>query len=250
MGDHVEEVSEGGRRVLRRGVYLLPNLLTTGSLLGGFLAAINALGGNLYYAAIAVYVALIFDVLDGRAARITHTESTFGMHYDSLSDLVSCGVAPALILFQWGLAGIQSGWVFAFVLVACASLRLARFNTQAGIRDERFFSGMPTGPAAAIAVSTVLVLGAQPAAGSPWLAAPLMVALGMLMVMDIPYYSFKDIDFLGRVPFGRLLLVVLLLVVIALNPPLMLLLLGAVYAGSGPVLFLWRHRKSWRRKLT
>ena len=249
--EHEEEVSEDGRTVRRQGVYLLPNLFTTGALFAGFYAIIAAMRGDFESAPIAVFVAMVFDTLDGRIARITHTSSKFGAEYDSLSDMVSFGVAPALVMFSWALGDLgKFGWSAAFIYVACAALRLARFNTQIETSDSHYFTGLPSPSAAAIVASTVWVCHDLGWVGD---AIPhelsvvvglLTAVVGFLMIANFPYYSFKGIDFRGRVPFVVMILVVFLFSLVTLDPPTVFLAGFLVYAASGPVMKLhhWRSK--------
>lgn len=249
IDEHEEEVSENGRTVRRRGVYLLPNLFTTGALFCGFYAVVAAMRGDFASAPIAILFALIFDGLDGRVARLTRTSSRFGAEYDSLSDMVSFGVAPALVMFSWALGDLgKVGWSAAFIYVACAALRLARFNTRVGVGDQRYFTGLASPPAACIMASTVWVFN-----DFGWAAGSLPVELGavmalltvlvaVLMVANVPYYSFKDIDLHGRVPFVAIVIIVLLFSLVTVDPPKVLLLAALLYAVSGPLLLLRRGR--------
>ncbi|ROR35091.1 CDP-diacylglycerol--serine O-phosphatidyltransferase [Inmirania thermothiophila] len=241
-----------GGRVRRRGVYLLPNLFTTAALFAGFYAIVAAMGGRYEAAAVAVYVAMLMDGLDGRVARLTQTQSEFGVQYDSLADVVSFGLAPALVVYQWALVGLgKPGWLAAFLYAACAALRLARFNTQVGIVDKRFFQGLASPPAAALVTGLVWV-GAQAGWDGRALALPafaLTIAAGLLMVSNIRYYSFKDIDLKGRVPFMAAVAVAVLFAVVFVQPAVVLFTMAAVYALSGPV---WtvaglRRRRAARR---
>src|SRR5690554_2131117 len=247
--EHFEEVvAEGGKRVRRRGVYFLPNLLTTGALFAGFYAIISAMNGQFVSAAVAIFVAMILDGLDGRVARLTNTSSAFGEQYDSLSDMVSFGLAPALVMFSWALSTLgKIGWAAAFIYSACAALRLARFNTQIGVVDKRFFVGLASPPAAAMLASMVwLGHNYEPDIFLASGAALVTVLAGLLMVSNIHYSSFKDLDFRGRVPFVVMVLVVLVFVVISINPPLVLLVMSLTYGLSGPLLWAWRRRHTWR----
>lgn len=247
--EHFEEVvAEGGKRVRRRGVYFLPNLLTTGALFAGFYAIISAMNGQFVSAAVAIFVAMILDGLDGRVARLTNTSSAFGEQYDSLSDMVSFGLAPALVMFSWALSSLgKIGWAAAFIYSACAALRLARFNTQIGVVDKRFFVGLASPPAAAMLASMVwLGHSHEPDIFLAAAAALITVLAGLLMASNIRYSSFKDLDFRGRVPFVVMLLVVLVFVVVSINPPLVLLAMSLTYGLSGPLLWAWRRRHAWR----
>lgn len=245
VGDYEEHADEGVHTP-PRGIYLLPNLFTTGALFCGFYAVIAGMQGDFYAGAVAVFVAMIFDGLDGRVARLTNTSSAFGAEYDSLADMVSFGVAPALLMFNWALADAgKLGWVAAFMYTACAALRLARFNTQRDNSDGSYFTGLASPAAAAVAAGSVW-LGQSyqlPAAEAPlsWAHAALLVVLGFLMIAHFPYYSFKRVKLEARVPFARILLVVALVALIALDPPLVLWCLFFVYALSGPLQYLRRN---------
>ncbi len=241
---------EGPRR---RGIYLLPNLFTTAGLFAGFYAIVAAMAGHFQPAAIAVFVAMIMDGLDGRIARLTHTESAFGKEYDSLSDMVSFGLAPALVMYEWafkdmvnfGWAWGKIGWLGAFFYAIAAALRLARFNVRAGIVDKRYFQGLPSPAAAGIVAGTVW-LGVDLSIPGPALVIPayvLTVAAGALMVSSIGYYSFKDFNLHGRVPFSTILIVPIAIIVISFSPPDVLFTVFFLYACSGPVLALWRLRR-------
>lgn len=246
FGEHIEEVSENGKKVRHKGVYFLPNLFTTGALFAGFYAIVSAMHGNFDAAAIAIFVAMGLDGLDGRVARMTNTSSAFGEQYDSLSDMVSFGLAPALVMFSWGLSGVgKLGWAAAFVFAACAALRLARFNTQIGQVDKKYFVGLASPPAAAIIASIVWSGHEGEVTTLTAAAAALVTALaGLLMVSNVRYYSFKDIDFRGRVPFVVMLVVIGVFVVISLNPPVVLLCMSVTYGLSGPAFWLWQRRKT------
>jgi CDP-diacylglycerol--serine O-phosphatidyltransferase len=246
VGEHIEEVSEGGQRVRRRGVYLLPNIFTMGALFAGFYAVVAAMNGHFENAAIAVFVAQFLDGMDGRVARITNTQSAFGAQLDSLADMVSFGVAPALVVFSWGLGPLgRLGWALAFIYVAGAALRLARFNTQIETADNRFFSGLASPPAAAL-IASMVWLGVDSGMQGDTLPYSLSVAagiitalVGVLMVTNIPYHSFKGVDFKGRVPFVMALLIPLLIAIIFIDPPLVLLAIAGTYAISGPLQQAW-----------
>jgi CDP-diacylglycerol--serine O-phosphatidyltransferase len=236
----------------RRGVFLLPNLFTTAGLFAGFYSIIAAIGGRFEPAAIAIFVAMVMDGLDGRIARLTHTQSPFGVQYDSMADMVAFGVAPALMMYSWALAQMgKFGWLAAFVYAAGAALRLARFNTQVGIIDKRYFQGLASPAAAAVLAGLVWVAQAHDI-GAEKLTLPalvLTVLLGLLMVSKFRYHSFKGLDLRGRVPFITGLLVVLGFVLISLNPPQVLFLFFLGYAFSGPVLTLrqLQRRRAQRR---
>ncbi|UZJ44709.1 CDP-diacylglycerol--serine O-phosphatidyltransferase [Marinimicrobium sp. C6131] len=244
--EHVEEVSENGKKVRHRGVYFLPNLFTTGALFAGFYAIISAMHGNFDSAAIAIFVAMALDGLDGRVARLTNTSSAFGEQYDSLSDMVSFGLAPSLVMFSWALSDLgKLGWAAAFVFAVCAALRLARFNTQIGVVDKKYFVGLASPPSAAILASIVWTGHSGDVSVSVAVASALITTIaGLLMVSNVRYYSFKDIDFRGRVPFVVMLMVVGVFVVVSINPPVVLLCMSVTYGLSGPVIWLWRRRAS------
>ncbi len=232
---------DAGERQRRRGVYLLPNLITTAALFAGFYAIVAAANGEFVKAALAIYSAFILDTLDGRVARWTRSESEFGAEYDSLSDMVAFGVAPALVAFFWALSSLgQFGWVVAFVYMACAGLRLARFNTKG---DNASFTGLASPSAAAIIANTVWIWS-ESAASATGLAAVGMALVtavtGLLMVSQFVYYSPKELDLKGRVPFLTLVAAVLVFAIVLSDPPRVLLACFTVYALSGPAMYLWR----------
>jgi CDP-diacylglycerol--serine O-phosphatidyltransferase len=237
----------------RRGIYLLPNLFTTAALFAGFYAVTAALNQHFQTAAIAIFVAMILDGLDGRVARLTNTQSAFGAEYDSMADMISFGAAPALVVYIWSLATLgKAGWVAAFVHCAGAALRLARFNTQIGKADKRFFQGLPSPSAAAILAGFVWLCSEYNVAGPDvsYIVVCLAVATGLLMVSNFRYYSFKDVDLRGRVPFLKAIVVMLAFAVIFAHPPLTLFLLFLGYAVSGPTLTLiMLRRKRLERKV-
>lgn len=234
----VEEEEVNGKKEKHRGIYLLPNLFTTGALFSGFYAVVAGMNYDFSAAAIAIFVAMILDGLDGRVARMTGTESAFGAEYDSLSDMVSFGVAPALVAFSWMLKDLgQVGWIVAFIYVAGAALRLARFNVHVGSADKNWFTGLPSPAAAAVVAALVWVMHdiSFDAFWPQVLMAFVIAAVGLLMVSNVRYYSFKGIDLKNRVPFVVLLAVVLLLAIIAIDPATMLLILFVGYSASGPL---------------
>lgn len=243
IDDHEEEVDVGGKTVRRRGIYLLPNLFTTAALFCGFYAIVSGMHGMFENAAIAIFVAMIFDSLDGRVARLTNTQSKFGAEFDSLSDMVSFGVAPALVMFSWALSDLgKFGWACAFVYVACAALRLARFNTQIDTADKNFFSGLASPAAAAVVAGIIWVCHDEGLVGRDLptelavVAGLLTAIVGFLMILNVPYHSFKGLDLRGRVPFVAMILVVLIFGVVMMDPARVLLVSFMVYALSGPVL--------------
>ena len=242
----------------RRGIYLLPNLFTTGALFAGFFAIIAALRGDFAPAAIAILVAMVLDALDGRVARMTNTQTDFGAEYDSLADMVSFGVAPALIVYEWSLNHVgafaerwdQLGWLAAFLYVACTGLRLARFNTQIGKADKRFFQGLASPSAAAVMVGMVWFSRDLGISGRELmiLAFVVTIATGLLMVSNIPYYSFKEVGSGRRIPFVALVLVVMLFVFTSIDPPKVIFSGFVLYALSGPAWWAWRRvRRIGRR---
>ena len=224
-----------------KGVYLLPNSFTTASLFSGFYAVVSGMSGNFENAAIAIFISMVLDTLDGRVARLTNTTSKFGAEYDSLADVVAFGVAPALILFSWSLQSLGNfGWVAAFIYVAGGALRLARFNVQLEIADSRYFTGLPI-PAAAGVMAGMVWTGVDygiDGESISYLVAAVTASLGILMVSNFKYYSFKDLDLKGKVPFVTLLAVVLVFAVYSLQPPILLALTFTAYAVSGPVCWL------------
>ena len=241
----------------RRGIYLLPNMITTAGLFAGFYAIVAAMGGRYEAAAVAIFVAMIMDGIDGRVARLTRTQSAFGEQYDSLADMVSFGLAPALVMFEWSLHAMVSigwaklGWLSAFIYTAGAALRLARFNSQLATAEKRYFRGLPSPSAAAVMAGMVWVGADLRIAGQDvvYLASGLTVLVGGLMVSNISYYSFKEIDFKNRGPFVALLLVVLIYVFASIDPPKALFAGFLVYALSGPVTTLLRIRKKRSKSL-
>ena len=254
----MDEPVEPPERPRRRGIYLLPNLLTTGSLFAGFYGIIASIDGRYQAAAIAVIIAGVLDGLDGRLARLTHTESEFGKQYDSLSDMVSFGLAPAIIVYQWGLVRLADygwiwaklGWLAAFVYTVAAALRLARFNVRARTADRRFFEGLPSPSAAGLMMSMVW-LGTDLGWNGVYtlaLAFVVSAAAGGLMVSRFSYYSFKEVHPRGRISFTYVFVVPLTFVLIAMDPPTVLFSIGVIFALSGPALALWRRgrRRSGR----
>lgn len=231
----------------RQGIYFLPNLLTTTALFAGFYAIIAAMNGYFDRAAMGIFVAMIMDGLDGRVARLTNNVTAFGAEYDSLSDMVSFGVAPGLVVYHWALSDLgKFGWLCAFVYTACAALRLARFNTQLESADKRYFQGLPS-PAAAGLVAGMVWTGADYLSLSHFVAlivALLTVSGAILMVSNIRYDSFKQFDFKGKIPFIAGLIIVLVFVLISIDPPWVLFSIFFFYALSGVVLTLYNLRKT------
>ncbi len=236
-----------------RGIYLLPNLLTTGGLFAGFYAILAAASGNFENACIAVFVAGLFDGIDGRVARLTGTTSEFGVQYDSLADLVSFGMAPSLVMYHWALVGFRAdgpvlakvGWAAAFLYAACAALRLARFNTQVGSSDKRWFIGLASPAAAGFVVSFVWAMNTfgYSGQGLRWLALCVTVLAGLLMVSRIRFYSFKGLPKGDRVPFFVMALVVVTIAVLFIAQAKGLFALALLYVLSGPAWWLWQKFK-------
>ena len=250
-------------RKRRKGIYVLPNLFTLAALFGGFYSVVMAMNGRFDLATIGVFAAMVLDSLDGRVARLTHTQSAFGEQMDSLSDMVSFGAAPALIAYEWALRPLgRWGWIAAFVYCACAALRLARFNVNTGVVDKRYFQGLPSPAAAALVTGFIWLTNEIITAHRdvPWFKAfielftgggilrtdlswfmfAITLVAGLTMVTNVPYYSFKDFGGKRSVPFALLIGVVLLMAVISIEPPTMLFLLFVLYALSGYVLYVWR----------
>ncbi len=245
-----------------KGIYLLPNLFTTGAMFAGFYAIIASIGGRYSEAAVAVFIAAVLDGMDGRVARMTGTQTEFGVQYDSLSDLVSFGLAPALVMYTWSLSALREfgplwgklGWAAAFIYAACAALRLARFNTQVGVADKRYFQGLASPAAAAVCMSFVWSVDKAELPGSEFCFATALIAVvvGLLMVSRFRYSSFKSLP-LGerqRVPFVWMIGAVLLLALLVLDTARVLLAGFTIYLLSGPVWTLWglaTHRRRVRR---
>lgn len=230
-------------------IYILPNLMTTGNLFCGFFAVIQSIQGNFLYAAYAIVVAAVFDQLDGRLARLTRSTSKFGAEYDSLCDLVSFGMAPAVIMFLWALQPFgRLGWVACFLFVACGALRLARFNVQANVVEKNYFQGLPIPMAAGIVASSVLAFQdlELEATGNYGLLI-MTILLALVMVSNFRFRSFKDLDLKERLPFRYLILGVGILVVVALRPEVMLFVLFMAYAGLGAVFGIFRLGKNIRK---
>jgi CDP-diacylglycerol--serine O-phosphatidyltransferase len=231
-------------RMRDRGIYLLPNLFTTGALFAGFYAIVQAMNGRFEYAAVAIFIAMVLDGVDGRVARLTHTQSAFGAEFDSLSDMVSFGVAPALVIYEFALQDLgKLGWIAAFVYCAGAALRLARFNTQLDVvTDKRFFQGLPSPSGAALIAGFVWVMVEYDVAGYDvrWLAAVVALFGGLTMVSNFRYYSGKEINLRKSVPFFVILLVVLAFILVSTSPPEVLFGVFLLYGLSGYGDGLWR----------
>ncbi|MBU2098113.1 MAG: CDP-diacylglycerol--serine O-phosphatidyltransferase [Gammaproteobacteria bacterium] len=252
IDEHEEFVSQDGQKISRKGIYLLPNLLTLGALFAGFYAIIAGMNGNFNAAGWAILIAAVMDGLDGRVARLTNTQSAFGAQFDSLADMVSFGVAPALIVFSWALSSLgNAGWAASFIYMSCAALRLARFNVQLGTVDKRFFVGLQSPVAAGLVTFVVWVAAkyeVEPGIGVAITTGLLTAFTGLLMVSNYRYYSFKEIHFKGTVPYVVFLMAVVLLVVIAQRPHEVLLTMCLVYACSGPAIAIYKKYLSRRSK--
>ncbi|NRT57487.1 CDP-diacylglycerol--serine O-phosphatidyltransferase [Sphaerotilus uruguayifluvii] len=231
-------------RPRRKGIYILPNLFTLAALFGGFYAIVMAMNGRFDQAAIGVFCAMVLDSLDGRVARMTNTTSAFGEQMDSLSDMVSFGAAPALIMYEWALKGLgKLGWIAAFVYCSGAALRLARFNTNIGVVDKRYFQGLPSPAAAALVTGLIWVMddmgfrGVRDIEWLIWLAFATTLYAGLTMVTNVPFYSFKDVNFKRTVPFIVIVAIALGIAVITYHPPLVLFGVFVVYGLSGYVVY-------------
>lgn len=236
----------------RRGIYLLPNLFTTAGLFAGFYAIVAATNDRFEAAAIAIFVAMVMDSLDGRIARLTNTQSDFGKEYDSLSDMIAFGLAPSLVMYEWVLSDFgKLGWLAAFVYAAGAALRLARFNVQHGVVNKRYFQGLASPAAAAVLASLVWVGNDFDLRDSSFVAVTggiLTVLVALLMVSNVRYRSFKDFDLRGKVPFVAIGLMVLIFVLISLGPPQVLFAIGFGYAVSGPIMTLMQLQRTRARR--
>ena len=230
-----------------KGIYLLPNLMTTAALFAGFYAVIAGIQGHFEVGAIAILVAMVLDGLDGRIARMTNSCSAFGAEYDSLSDMISFGLAPALLMFQWILHDFgKLGWLIAFIYTVAAALRLARFNTQVGVADKRYFQGLPSPAAAGVLAALIWMVESNQLENQalPVMTLILTLVVGLMMVSNIRFSSFKEFNLKGKVPFMTLLIIVLILVVITLEPPTLLFLIFLTYTLSGPVVTLVTLKKT------
>ncbi|MDH3209894.1 MAG: CDP-diacylglycerol--serine O-phosphatidyltransferase [Burkholderiaceae bacterium] len=249
--DDGRENSEPVPRQRRKGIYILPNLFTLGALFGGFYAVVMAMNGRFENAAIGIFSAMVLDSLDGRVARMTNTQSAFGEQMDSLSDMVSFGAAPALIVYEWALKGLgKLGWIAAFVYCACAALRLARFNTNHALVDKRFFQGLPSPAAAAVVMGFVWLLddaGFKPGAVSgrwlEWASFSVTLYAGLTMVTNVPFYSFKDVSFKRSVPFIVIVAIAIGIALINVHPPAVLFGLFIAYGMSGYGVYIWKRLK-------
>ncbi|MDR1967916.1 MAG: CDP-diacylglycerol--serine O-phosphatidyltransferase, partial [Burkholderiaceae bacterium] len=253
-------------RARRKGIYALPNLITLAALFGGFYGVVMAMNGRFDLATSGIFAAMVLDSMDGRVARMTHTQSAFGEQMDSLSDMVSFGAAPALLAYEWALRPLgRWGWIAAFVYCACAALRLARFNVNTGVVNKRYFQGLPSPAAAALVAGFIWLTSAMVTeqynvplfntlisalGGAPvrrgdfgWFMFGITLFAGLTMVTNAPYYSFKDLGGRRSVPFVVLVLIALLFAVISIEPATVLFVLFVAYALSGYVTYIWRRAK-------
>lgn len=246
------------QKIRRRGIYLLPNLMTTAALFAGFYSIVAAIDGNFVQACVAHYIAMVFDGLDGRLARLTHTESDFGKEYDSLSDMVAFGLAPAIVVYQWGLERLAEygwmwgklGWLAAFFYTVAAAMRLARFNTYHGKVAKSHFEGLPSPPAASLIIGMVWLGTDLGWSGTSALVGAFLITVlaGALMVSPFSYNSFKEISVSGRISFTYALALPLIFIMVAVNPPLVLFGLATTYAISGPGFSFWRRQRRQARR--
>lgn len=229
-----------------KGIYILPNMITLAALFGGFYAIVMSMGGHYDLATTGIFAAMILDSLDGRVARMTHTQSAFGEQMDSLSDMVSFGAAPALIAYEWSLNGLgRWGWIAAFVYCACAALRLARFNVNTAVVDKRFFQGLPSPAAAALVAGFIWLMTEAGVKGADlsWWVFALTLFSGLTMVTNVPFYSFKDVHMRKSVPFAVIVLIALIIAIINIDPPTVLFGLFVLYGVSGYAVYAWRKAK-------
>ena len=238
-----KKIDADGNPVRPRGIYLLPNAFTTAALFCGFYAIVQAMNLKFEHACWAIFIAMVLDGLDGRIARLTNTQSEFGAQYDSLSDMVSFGAAPALVIYEWSLRGLgKFGWLAAFVYCAGAALRLARFNTNIEVVDKRYFQGLPSPAAAAMVAGFILMMSDLEYSGvdMAWISWGIALFAGLTMVTNVPFYSFKDVNFRKSVPFIVVFLIALGLALVSIDPPKVLMPLFVFYGLSGYAVFFWR----------
>jgi CDP-diacylglycerol--serine O-phosphatidyltransferase len=259
MQDTENMTQETSQQKSRRGIYLLPNMITTAGMFAGFYAIVAAMDGRFEAAAVAIFIAMVLDGLDGRVARLTNTQSEFGVQYDSLADMVSFGLAPALVMYEWSLKFMVSvgwakfGWLAAFIYAASAALRLARFNSQVATAEKAYFRGLPSPSAAGVLAGLVWAATDFGLSGESmvYVAFVLTVSMGLLMVSNIRYYSFKELNFKNRVPFVAVLIVVLVYVFASIDPPKVLFSGFLIYAIFGIVYTLLgiRSRRRARKRV-
>jgi len=246
MQDLADDTVDSPSRARHKGIYMLPNMITLAALFGGFYAVVMAMNGRFDLATVGIFVAMVLDSLDGRVARMTHTQSAFGEQMDSLSDMVSFGAAPALIAYEWALRDLgRWGWIAAFVYCACAALRLARFNVNTGVVDKRFFQGLPSPAAAALVAGFIWLTTEAGYQGTDleWPMFCITLYAGLTMVTNVPFYSFKDLSLKKSVPFAAIVLVALGIAIINIDPPTVLFGLFVLYGLSGYGVYAWRKAK-------
>jgi CDP-diacylglycerol--serine O-phosphatidyltransferase len=235
-----------GNPMRRRGIYLLPNAFTTAALFCGFYAIVMAMNQRFEHATWAIFIAMVLDALDGRVARLTNTQSEFGAQYDSLSDMVSFGAAPALVMYEWSLNGLgKLGWIAAFVYCAGAACRLARFNTNIEVVDKRYFQGLPSPAAAALVAGYIMMMNDLEFIGTriSWVSFVVTLFAGLTMVTNVPFYSFKDVNFRKSVPFIAVFLLALVISLVSIDPPKVLWPIFVLYGLSGYAVYFWRLAK-------
>jgi CDP-diacylglycerol--serine O-phosphatidyltransferase len=235
-----------GNPMRRRGIYLLPNAFTTAALFCGFYAIVMAMDHRFEHAVWAIFIAMVLDALDGRVARLTNTQSEFGAQYDSLSDMVSFGAAPALVMYEWSLIGLgKPGWIAAFVYCAGAACRLARFNTNIEVVDKRYFQGLPSPAAAALVAGFIMMMSDLEFIGTriSWVSFAVTLFAGLTMVTNVPFYSFKDVNFRKSVPFIAVFAVALAFALVSIDPPKVLWPIFVIYGLSGYAVYFWRLAK-------
>jgi CDP-diacylglycerol--serine O-phosphatidyltransferase len=251
VDEHFDDADDAPRP-RRKGIYILPNLFTLAALFGGFYAIVMAMNGHFDQASVGIFCAMVLDSLDGRVARMTNTQSAFGEQMDSLSDMVSFGAAPALIVYEWALKDMgKLGWIAAFVYCSGAALRLARFNTNIAVVDKRFFQGLPSPAAAALVMGLIWVVtdlgeSAHSIHWMVWLACGFTLYAGLTMVTNIPFYSFKDVNFRRTVPFISIVAIALGIAVITIHPPTVLFGVFVVYGLSGYGVYVWKRMQGKR----
>jgi CDP-diacylglycerol--serine O-phosphatidyltransferase len=256
MKDTESNDQDPGQQKSHRGIYLLPNMITTAGMFSGFYAIVAAMDGRFEAAAVAIFIAMVLDGLDGRVARLTNTQSEFGVEYDSLADMVSFGLAPALVVYEWSLKFMLSvgwakfGWLAAFIYAASAALRLARFNSQIATAEKAYFRGLPSPSAAGVLAGLVWAATDLGLTGESmvYVAFVLTISMGLLMVSNIRYYSFKEFDFKNRVPFVAILIVMLVYAFASIDPPKVLFSGFLIYAIFGIVYTLVGIRKRRRAR--
>jgi CDP-diacylglycerol---serine O-phosphatidyltransferase len=248
--DAADELVEAPPRPARKGLYILPNAISLAALFASFYAIVMAINGRFEAAAIGIFCAAVLDSLDGRVARMTHTQSAFGEQMDSLCDMVSFGLAPALIVYIWALQGLgRFGWMAAFVFCAAAALRLARFNVNIGVVDKRFFQGLPSPAAAALVMGLIWVMddagfkGVSKIDWLAWTAFAVTLYAGLSMVTNAPFYSFKVVGGRRTVPFAVIVAIVLVIAVINIDPPIVLFALFCLYGVSGYAVYGYKKAK-------